>query len=92
MKRKIETLLVKELDEIEAIDFVTSFPHLLDKVLFIAHDIRLEYPEESNQLIEISEQIEDLLKQPSVKVHEAIFIEIKSAIALILKQMLDIED
>ncbi|MEO6301705.1 MAG: hypothetical protein ABIP51_00905 [Bacteroidia bacterium] len=61
MKKKTEDLLLKELDEIETFDFVTSFPHLLDKTSFIAHDIRKDFPEESLQLLEITKAIEDLL-------------------------------
>lgn len=92
MKRKTEDLLTKELDEIEAFDFVNTFPHLLEKTRFIAYDIRLEFPEESAQLFEISELIEDLLKRPSANEPSESFIKIKNDVALVLKQILEIED
>lgn len=92
MKKSIEDVLVKELDEIESIDFVTSLPHLQDKTVFIAHDIRNEFPEESQQLLEISEAIEDMLKQTPPDEFAENFITIKRSVALILKQILEIDD
>jgi hypothetical protein len=53
MKKKLELLLYKELNEIEAFDFVITFPHLKDKIAFIAHDLSNEFPDEATQLLDI---------------------------------------
>lgn len=92
MKDKTEQLLLKELDEIEAYDFVTTFAHLQEKIAFISHDIRNEFPEESIQLIEINEIISDALKTSDQPENEDDFIRFKADVALILKQILEIDD
>ncbi len=60
--------------------------------MFIAHDIRNDFPEEALQLIEISEAIDNLMKEPAPFEIDENFARIKSDVALILKQILEIED
>lgn len=92
MKKKLELLLYKELNEIEAFDFVITFPHLKDKIAFIAHDLSNEFPDEATQLLDIYENINDYLSQSNITEQQEKFIPFKNEVALVIKQLLDIED
>jgi|LakMenEpi03Aug12_release.lakeMendotaPanAssembly.Ray.scaffolds.fasta_scaffold67890_6 hypothetical protein len=92
MKKKLELLLYNELNEIEATDFVLTFPHLKDKIAFIAHDLRNEYPHEAKQLLDIYENINDYLSRANAAEQQQKFIAFKNEVALVIKQLLDIED
>jgi hypothetical protein len=92
MKKKLELLLYKELNEIEAFDFVVTFPHLKDKIAFIAHDLRNEFPHETTQLLDIYENINEFLSQSNASEQQQKFIAFKNDVALVIKQLLDIED
>ncbi len=39
-----------------------TFPHLKDKIAFIARDLSNEYPHEATQLLDIFENINDYFK------------------------------
>ena len=92
MKKKLELLLYNELNEIEAIDFVLTFPHLKDKIAFIARDLRNEFPYEATQLLYIYENINDYLIQANTSEQQQKFSTFKNEVALVIKQLLDIED
>jgi len=92
MKKKIELLLYTELNEMEAFDFVITFAHLQDKIAFIAHDIRNEYPDEAKQLYDIYENINDFLSQANSFELEKKFSDFKNEVILVIKQLLEIED
>jgi hypothetical protein len=92
MKKKLELLLYKELNEIEAFDFVITFPHLQDKIAFIAHDLKNEFPHEATQLLDIYENINDFISQANITEQKEKFIAFKNEVTLVIKQLLDIED
>lgn len=92
MKKKIETLLYKELDEIESHNFVTNHKHLHDKIAFIAHDIRNDFQDESSHLSELLETSSDFIKHATLEEIQEDFVSLKAKVAIILKQILEIDD